>query len=191
MFFIKRNKTEITTKNVAEVVLLNQETIVLGTFRFRGVQKGDFFVKDTVTIDIFATVEGNITALDCDINGLVKGNVFCANKLWLGSSAVIEGSIMAKKAFMETGCIVNGKVILAPEVEVLTLVPKIIAAEKIIEEERNPFEPRAGFSEKTDISQKSASTREIKTLLEEQKKTDVQKPESPLAQPEDNSNNWW
>lgn len=189
MFFIKRKKAEVVKEAVARIVISNQDKIVLGAFCFTGMQKGDFFVKETATIATTAIVEGNVTAMDCDIHGLIKGNVFCANNLWLSSSAVIEGSIMAKNAILETGCRVNGQAIFAPKVEVLALATKIIEAEKIIVEEGTPINQDV-IAKKIEIPQKHHSMPDIKVVVEEQKKINVQKPESNIAQSVDN-NNWW
>jgi cytoskeletal protein CcmA (bactofilin family) len=190
MFFIKRNKTKIITEDVAEVVLSNQDTIVLGAFRFTGVQKGDFFVRDTAVIDITATVEGNITALDCNIDGLVKGNVCCTNNLFLGCSAVIEGSIMAKKAVMETGCRINGTVVLGPKVEISTLAVKIMEAEMLVMEKKN-LGNQENLTRKVDISKETASILDIKIMAKEQNEKNVQKNRSTSTQLVDNDDNWW
>lgn len=193
MFFIKRKKANTVDKDVtAEIIVSNKDRIVLGTFCFTGIQKGDFFVKDTATVDLAATVEGNITATDCTINGLVKGNVFCANTLRLGDSAVIEGSIMAKRAILETGCKINGSVSFAPKVEVSLLTAKITEAERIAENKKTS-EIREALTEETFIAKKSLSIPETRTVDKEQKKINIQKqkPELTMAQPVDNGNNWW
>ncbi|EGK05241.1 polymer-forming cytoskeletal protein [Dysgonomonas mossii] len=190
MFLIKRKKVKIIKEDVAEVVVLYKDIIVLGAFRFTGMQTGDFFVKGTATIDLSASVEGDVTAMDCCINGVVEGNVRCANNLWLGSSAIIKGSIMAQKAVMETGCKVNGAVLLAPKVEVSTLVAKIIEAEKIILK-RDISEIQEIFSSEADIPLKSAFIPSINTLTKEQEIIDVKKPESSPVQFVDKNDDWW
>lgn len=189
MFFIKRKNNKEITEDVVEVVVSNQNKVVLGAFCFTGIQKGDFFVKDMATVDLTAVVEGDVTAMDCEINGLVKGNVFCANSLWLGSSAVIEGSIMAKTAVMETGCRVNGTTLLAPKVEISTLSDKITEAEKIIV--KGKFEYRNISTEEADILQKNPCIREAKTLAEEPTKINEPKLEPTSVQSVESSDNWW
>ena len=162
MFFLKRKETKAVKKDDdAKVVVSNQDRIILGPFCFTGMQKGDFFVKDTATVDLAAIVEGDITATDCEISGLVKGNVFCTNTLQLSSSAVVEGSVMAKKAILETGCRINGSVSFAPEVEVSILAVKIIEAEKIIVNKK-ASETREVIVEETFVSKKGISIPEAK-----------------------------
>lgn len=190
MFLIKRKKTKIVEENIAEVVVSNQDRIVLGAFCFTGMQQGNFFVKDTATINYAATIEGNVTAHDCDINGLVRGNVFCANNLWLGNSAVIEGSIMAKKAIMETGCKVNGTVVLTPKVEISSLAVRITEAEKIIVDKKIT-EVMKISNEEMIMPQKSTSILDTKILAEESSKQNVHKLELSLEQSAVGNDNWW
>ena len=191
MFFIKRKKVKPIEKETAEeIAVSNQDKVLLGAFCFTGMQKGNFFVKDRAIVDPAATVDGSITATDCTIGGLVKGSVFCSNTLQLSSSAVIEGSIMAKKAILETGCRINGSVSFAPKVEVSMLAIKLIEAEKIIGNKKIS-KTRELLTEETNIPQKSSPIPEAKTVGKEQKKINAQKPESAIAQSVDNGNNWW
>lgn len=189
MFFIKRKKAKVVKEDVAKVFVSNQDKIVLGAFCFTGMQKGNFFVKDMATVEFTATVEGNVTAMDCEINGSVKGNVFCTNNLWLGRSAVIEGTIMAKTAVMETGCRVNGPTLLAPKVEISTLEDKIAEAEKGIV--KGQFEIRNVAIEETDILQISPCIREAKTLTEEPTKINGSKLEPTSVHSVESCDNWW
>lgn len=191
MFFIKLKKVKPIEKETAEeIAVSNQDKVVLGTFCFTGMQKGNFFIKDRAILDSTATIDGSITATDCTIGGLVKGNVFCTNTIQISNSAVIEGSIMAKKAIMETGCRINGSVSFAPKVEVSMLATKLIEAEKIIANKKIS-QTRELLTEETNIPPKSSPIPESKTMGKEQKKINTQKPESTIAQSVDNGNNWW
>lgn len=191
MFFIKRKKVKPIEKETAEeIAVSNQDKVVLGGFRFTGVQKGNFFIKDRAIVDSTATIDGSITATDCTIGGLVKGNVFCTNTIQISSSAVIEGSIMAKKAIMETGCRINGSVSFAPKVEVSMLATKLVEAEKIIANKKIS-QTRELLTEETNIPPKSPPIPETMPVGKEQKKINTQKPESTIAQSVDNGNNWW
>lgn len=133
MFLFKRKVVSEPEIQEAISVEFGQDTVVLGSLSVSGIREGNLFVKDTITITVDTHVVGEVIAKNCVIDGKVTGNIICADNLQLGETAVIDGEITTKRAVMESGCIVNGKVMLNKDITVPLLALKIIEAEKIIE----------------------------------------------------------
>ena len=127
MFLFKRKIDEIEPQP-ARIVELGRDVIVLGSlYLTEGLEK-NFYVEDTLNVDINAHITGSVTTTGCIIDGKVTGNIICAESLELGPTAVIEGTITAKAAVINAGCIVNGEVVLDPLLEVPILNIKIAEA---------------------------------------------------------------
>ena len=127
--FKKKEDKTTDIVHVGRIIELGKDTIALGGLNLTDEKTGNFFVRETVVIATQAVIVGDITATNALISGRVVGNVICT-EIWLGPSAVIEGTVMARDAVFEDGCVVNGTMMLSPKVEVKMLSVKIAEAEK-------------------------------------------------------------
>lgn len=78
MFLFKRKIDEIEPQP-ARIVEFGRDVIVLGSLYLTEGQEKNFYVEDTLTVDINAHITGSVTAAGCIIDGKVTGNIICAN----------------------------------------------------------------------------------------------------------------
>ncbi len=142
MFFSKRKSQDETSGLATRVVVSGQEVVALGDLTLTGERNGTFYVKERVNVMPDSLIIGDITAVDGEISGKVSGNLVCAGELWLKSTAVIEGMLMAKTAVFEPGCVINASVLLSPEVNSKLLLAKIKDAEKVETKKIEEIPPR-------------------------------------------------
>ena len=189
MFFFKQKISELETKvTESKNVKLGQDIITLGSLCIDDQQEGNFFIEDTLTVNANALIIGNITTTHCIIEGKVIGNIICTEYLQLGATAIIDGTIMTKTAVMEEGCIINGRVLLDPNIKVSLLSLKIAEAKNSLEKEGEDilFELTKNLEEvkkDSNILQNTHSKNE-EILI-------VRKQSSVYAEPTSQSDNWW
>lgn len=134
MFVFKRKINEFEPQP-ARIVEFKRDVIILGSLNLSEGQEKNFYVEETLTVDINAHITGNITATNCIVDGKVTGDIICSESLEIGSTAVIEGTIKAKTAVINTGCIVNGEVVLDPNLKAPILDTKIVEAKDYLDKE--------------------------------------------------------
>lgn len=188
MFLFKRKIDEIEPQP-ARIVELGRDVIVLGSLYLTEGQEKNFYVDDTLTVDINTYIVGNITATHCIVDGKVTGNIICAESLELGPTAVIEGTITAKAAVINAGCVVNGEVVLDPLLEVPILSIKITEAKNYLEKEGRTISVDSFSKVEEEIPQKDSKAfnnppnKEQKSLIIQEKKIETK----PISE----SDNWW
>lgn len=192
MSLFKKQKVEdVIEAQKTKIVKKGRDTIVLGPLSLTGQKEGNFYVQDILTVNADADIVGDVTATNCIINGKVTGNVICAKDLHLGATAVVGGSVMAKTAIIDTGCIINGTVLLAPRVEVTTLSVKIAEAENMLVNE-TVMPPIYVDSPKSEEKPKiGLSVAEYKPLVKIQEEIIKQKTNPITVQPASQIDNWW
>ena len=72
-----------------------------GDFRIDGVLMGDFYSKLKLVVGPSGRIEGNISCKDCDISGIVKGNIETSETLTLKASSNVMGDLMVKRLCIE------------------------------------------------------------------------------------------
>ena len=77
-------------------------------FRLDGHVTGDISCKGKIVVGPKASVVGNITADNAEIQGEIKGNLAIAEKLVLKASAVIEGDIATSALEIEPNARFDG-----------------------------------------------------------------------------------
>src|SRR6185369_7147465 len=79
-----------------------------GNSRIEGKITGNVKSKSKVALGHSSHVQGNIIALNADIEGEVKGKLEVAEVLVLKATAVINGDIVTGKLVVEPGAVFNG-----------------------------------------------------------------------------------
>ncbi|MBK5720908.1 polymer-forming cytoskeletal protein [Dysgonomonas sp. Marseille-P4677] len=189
MYLLKRKVRTLETKVTApKIVELGGDTVVLGSLLLDAEHERNFYIEDTLTISASARIIGNITATRCIIEGRVIGDIICAEDLQLGASAIIEGTIITKTSIMEAGCIINGKVMLNPDLKVSLLSLKIAEAKNYSERESTDTLPdlakELGTVKKDSIIFQNAHNMNKEPQV-------VRKQSSVNLEPTNQTDNWW
>ena len=86
-----------------------------GGLRIDGKQKGNIAAKgaanSTLVLSENAEIIGNVTVPHMIINGKIKGNVHCSERIELQSKAEISGDVHYKVIEMALGATINGNLI--------------------------------------------------------------------------------
>ena len=109
------NSSKSSTFNPQELNIINSGTSVEGgvksegDLRIDGSIKGHVQVKTKLVLGPSSSVEGNISAQNCDISGVVKGNINVTELLTVKATARITGDINSARLVIEAGAEFNGK----------------------------------------------------------------------------------
>jgi cytoskeletal protein CcmA (bactofilin family) len=106
----KRVAEEISnsSNNIGKGTYLEGNIETYGNIRIEGKVTGNVKSKSKVALGNSSHVQGNIVALNADIEGEVKGKLEIAELLVLKSTAVIHGDIITGKLVVEPGAAFNG-----------------------------------------------------------------------------------
>lgn len=113
MAIFNANKNQ--TFNPQEINIINAGTSIVGDInsegdlRIDGTVKGSIVVKSKLVIGPSSKIEGNIKAANCDISGLVNGNMEIGELLSVKATAKIVGDITSQKLIIESGAEFNGR----------------------------------------------------------------------------------
>ncbi len=66
---------------------------------------GNLKTKSKLIVGHSSEIEGNVTAQNADVEGLITGNIKVSEILTLKGSAVINGDISTNKLVVETGAV--------------------------------------------------------------------------------------
>jgi len=90
-----------------------------GGLRIDGKIKGDVVAtgdgNSTVVMSEHAVVTGNVSSPYMIVNGTIKGNVRCSERLELQAKAEVIGDVTYKTIAIEPGAVVNGNLVREPE----------------------------------------------------------------------------
>jgi cytoskeletal protein CcmA (bactofilin family) len=106
----KRVAEEISNSSntIGKGTLLEGNIETYGNIRIEGKVIGNIKSKSKVALGNASHVDGNIIALNADIEGEVKGRLEVAELLVLKATAVINGDIVTGKLVVEPGAVFNG-----------------------------------------------------------------------------------
>ncbi len=106
----KRVAEELTnsTNAIGKGTFLEGNIETYGNIRIEGKVTGHVKSKSKIVLGNSSQVNGNITALNADIEGEVKGKIEIAELLVLKATAVIHGDIFTGKLVVEPGAVFNG-----------------------------------------------------------------------------------
>ena len=79
-----------------------------GNIRIEGKMIGNLKTKSKLIIGHSSEVEGNVTAQNADVEGIINGNIEVSEILCLKATAVINGDISTNKLIVEDGAVFNG-----------------------------------------------------------------------------------
>lgn len=80
-----------------------------GDIRVDGLIKGNLTTSSKCILGAQGKITGNITAKNCDISGLVLGDLMVSEVLLLKNTAEVRGNIRTDKFVVESGGKFNGK----------------------------------------------------------------------------------
>ena len=113
MAIFNANKNQ--TFNPQQINIINAGTSIVGDInsegdlRIDGSVKGSIVVKSKLVIGPSSKIEGNIKAANCDISGVVNGNMEIGELLSVKTTAKIVGDITSQKLIIESGAEFNGR----------------------------------------------------------------------------------
>jgi cytoskeletal protein CcmA (bactofilin family) len=102
------------TVDASSVNLIGNGTKIVGDItsagdvRIDGTLTGNINISGKFVLGPNGTVEGNITSINADLSGEVKGTVNVAETLSLKSTAKINGDIITSKLMIEPGALFTG-----------------------------------------------------------------------------------
>ncbi len=102
------------TVDASSVNLIGNGTKIVGDItsagdvRIDGTLTGNISISGKFVLGPNGTVEGNITSINADLSGEVKGTVNVAETLSLKSTAKINGDIITSKLMIEPGALFTG-----------------------------------------------------------------------------------
>ena len=87
---------------------VNGDMETFGNIRIEGKMIGNLKTKSKLIIGHSSEVEGNVTAQNADVEGIINGNIEVSEILCLKTTAVINGDISTNKLIVEDGAVFNG-----------------------------------------------------------------------------------
>lgn len=112
MAIFKTDKKQ--TFNPQEINIINAGTSIVGDIssegdlRIDGLVKGNITVKSKLVLGTSSKVDGNVKAINCDVQGTVNGNIVIEDLLSVKATAKIFGDINSQKLIIESGAEFNG-----------------------------------------------------------------------------------
>ena len=136
----KKERTQTaSTTYIDEKTHLTGDIICESKIHISGKLDGDLITKDQLILNPTGSIQGKVVAKQAMLSGTINGNVRVTDTLTLNEKAVLTGDIYAKKLVMESGAVINGRIHIGKEVNVLTEV-----AEKDNFEQEYPLQKKAG-----------------------------------------------
>ena len=111
-----------------EIIITESDTISLTSMVLTAKRQGDFYVAEVATVEADGYITGTITAANSVVKGRVKGTITCTDELLVKSTAIIEGTAIAKKMTIEAGAIINGALHITEDVQTQPLLDKLAKA---------------------------------------------------------------
>ena len=111
-----KNQSSVPQKNVETII--GPSVKLEGTFKgegdlvVEGILIGSLETKKNLKIGANAIVQANIRADNAFVSGKIKGNISVKGKLEVTNTAIILGDIKAKIISIESGALVQGKIIM-------------------------------------------------------------------------------
>lgn len=79
-----------------------------GDVRIDGILKGNIIIQGKFVLGASGVIEGNITSVNADLSGEVRGTVTISEVLSLKGTAKISGDIITSKLIIEPGALFTG-----------------------------------------------------------------------------------
>ncbi|MFT4153103.1 bactofilin family protein [Parafilimonas sp.] len=78
--------------------------------KIAGTVNGDIIANNTLTIGRNGILNGNAYAKKIVVKGMVKGNLYCEEKVYAHKNAEVHGNIFAREAIIHKGSIIKGAI---------------------------------------------------------------------------------
>lgn len=108
----KKDQEEQELSNSSNIIgkgtFLKGDLEAYGNIRIEGKVAGNIKTKSKAAFGHSCQIEGNVLALNAEIEGHIIGTVEVTEQLVLKSSAVIDGDIITNKLIVESGATFNG-----------------------------------------------------------------------------------
>ena len=105
----KKEEELSNTRNIiGKGTQVNGDMETFGNIRIEGKMIGNLKTKSKLIIGHSSEVEGNVTAQNADVEGIINGNIEVSEILCLKATAVINGDISTNKLIVEDGAVFNG-----------------------------------------------------------------------------------
>lgn len=103
----EKNYTDLLgrTNRIVEGTKINGSIETHADIRLDGVLMGDLNVAGRLVIGPKGVVEGDVTCVNADVEGRIKGNVVVNEVLVVKASAMIEGEVTVGKLSVEPGAV--------------------------------------------------------------------------------------
>lgn len=132
--------------------LVGHNTKIVGDIHFEGGLHVDGLIEGNVhardpgsrlSISERGQVQGEVRVPEVMLNGMVKGDVYAADRIELGVKARVEGNVYYNLIRMEAGATVNGKLVHKPEQPILALKHENRGGKEVSDEETAAAQERA------------------------------------------------
>ncbi|HOF16050.1 MAG TPA: polymer-forming cytoskeletal protein [Bacteroidales bacterium] len=98
----KNTEVESTVINLVGIgTEIKGDIVSKGDFRIDGILYGNFYSNLKLVVGPSGKIEGNIVCKDCDISGIVKGNIEAQETLSLKASSNVVGDLKVKRLSIE------------------------------------------------------------------------------------------
>ncbi len=110
-----KNKTKLVDELslIAKHLEIKGDINGAGDLKIDGKINGNINLEGNLFLSESAEIQGNISAVNFETNGLIEGNILVKEKLTIGSKSKIVGDIKTKILIIEEGAEINGKCIAA------------------------------------------------------------------------------
>jgi cytoskeletal protein CcmA (bactofilin family) len=102
---------------IGESIQVNGDFKGEGNIIIEGTLSGSLQTKGSVLITDKAKISADISSKDAIINGEVSGNIHIYEQLTIGSSAKINGDIECGRIAVESGAMINGKILVSASIK--------------------------------------------------------------------------
>ncbi len=95
---------------------ISRQTIISGNIssdgdgNIAGVVNGDITIRKTLTVEKSGLLNGDVYARKVIVKGIIKGNVYCEEKIYTLKNAEVHGNIFAREATIDKESIVKGSI---------------------------------------------------------------------------------
>lgn len=87
---------------------INGDLVCKGDIRIDGEIQGNVSSKAKVVLGTTGKVNGNISAVNLDLSGILNGDVNVSETIFLKSTANLKGNMVTNKLIVEPGAVFNG-----------------------------------------------------------------------------------
>lgn|SRR5690606_13692632 len=168
-----------------EIIITEHDTISLTSMVLTAKRQGDFYVAEVATVEADGYITGTITAANSVVKGRVKGTITCTDELLVKSTAIIEGTAIAKKMTIEPGAIINGALHITEDIQTRPLIDKLAKATLLL---NNGYMPEVEEIDVTPVEIQAAPPARVQAVKKKPKTKRVDNTPPPT---DEKTGGWW